>query len=103
MLDTSQINIPMLVWFVISRDSVPKTRAKLSQNHEIKEPKIFHMRPPNKMKKILLYQLFVPNKKAFLQFFPQTPLNATFGHPFFVLFSHPGHTYHIDCDIDLLW
>ena len=62
MLDTSQINIPKLVWFVISRDSVPKTRAKLGQNHEIKEPKIFQM------KKILLYQLFVPNKKAFLQF-----------------------------------
>ena len=47
------------------------------------------MSPLKKMLMILLYQLFVPNIKAFLQFLRQKPLNATFRHPFFGLVFPP--------------
>ena len=77
-----------LVLFTLSSFFMPKTWCENDKNHEIWGSYISYMSPLNKMLAILLYQLVVPNKKAFLQFLPQRPLNATFGHLFLVKFSH---------------
>ena len=61
---------------------------EIGQNHENRGSEIFYMSPLGKTLNILFYQLFMPNKKEFLQFLPRRPLNATFNTPFFARFSH---------------
>ena len=78
-----------LVLFTLSSFVMPKTWCENDKNHKIWVSYISYMSPLNKMLAILFYQLFVPNKKVFLQFLPQRPLNATFGHPFFGLVFPP--------------
>ena len=57
-----------MVLTITSRDSVTKSWLKVDQNHKIEGPYIFYMLSLRKMVTILLYQLFVPNKKASIQF-----------------------------------
>ena len=78
-----------LVLFTLLSFFMPKTCCENDKNHKIWVSYISYMSPLNKMLAILFYKLFVPNKKVFLQFLPQRPLNGTFGHPFFgLVFPH---------------
>ena len=67
---------------------VSKTLHEDSKNHENQGSDISYTSPLNKIMKILFYQLFMPNKKAFLQLLSRRPLNATFNTPFLARFSH---------------
>ena len=96
-------NILIVVWMGSRVVPVSKLLHENSKNHENQGSDIPYMSTLKKIVKILLYQLLMPNKKAFLQFLSQRPPNATFGHPIFVQFSHPHPTLHLDGINDLLW
>ena len=72
------INMLTCVPCEFSRVFMSKFQPELGQNRKIEGPYICYMSSQNKMLLILLYQLFVPNKKAFLQFLCQRPLDNTF-------------------------
>ena len=57
-----------MVLTVYLRVLASKNWPKVGQNAKIRGPYIFYMAPLNKMLDNLLYQLFMTNKKAFLQF-----------------------------------
>ena len=92
-----------LVLFTYLSFFMPKTRRENDKKRKIWGSYISYMSPLNKMIVILLYQLVVPNKKAFVQFLPQRLLNATFDHPLFCLIFSPCPTFHLTGNTDLLW
>ena len=83
-------NILRVVWTVSEGVQVSKLLHEESKSHENQASDISYMSPLKKMLAILLYQLCVPNKKAFLQFMSRGPLNATFWHSLFRSFFTPG-------------
>ena len=96
-------NVLIVVWMGSRVVPVSKLLHENSKNHENQGSDIPYMSTLKKIVKILLYQLFMPNKKASLQFLSQRPLKATFGHHIFVQFLHYYHTLHLDGINDLLW
>ena len=86
-------NILRVVWTVSEGVQVSKLLHEESKSHENQASDISYMSPLKKMLAILLYQLFVPNKKAFLQFMSRGPLNATFWHSLFRSFFHTWHPF----------
>ena len=97
------MNIPNTILTLPLTAFKPKTRPKDGQNHEYQGSKISYMAPLSKTLKKLLYQLFMPNKKAFLQFLPRRPLNATFGHPNFGPVFALGTSLHFTANKDIIW
>ena len=59
-------NILIVVWMGSQVVPEPKLLHENSKNHENKGPDIPYMSTLKKIVQLLLYQLFVPNKKAFL-------------------------------------
>ena len=103
MLDIGPRNIPNTILTLPLTAFKPKTRPKDGQNHENQGSDISYMAPLTKTLKILLYQLFMPNKKAFLQFLPRRPLNATFGHPNLGPVFLLGIPLHLTANKDIIW
>ena len=93
----------MVVWMVSRGVQVSNLLPENSKKPENQGSDMPYMSTLKKIVKILLYQLFMPNKKASLQFLSQRPLKAIFGHHIFVQFLHSHHTLHLDGINDLLW
>ena len=89
-------NVLIVVWMGSRVVPVSKLLLENSKNHENQGSDIPYMSTLKKIVKILLYQLFMPNKKAFLQFLSQRPLKATFAHQIFDQFFHSYPTLHLD-------
>ena len=96
-------NILRVVWTVSEGVQVSKLLHEESKSHENQASDISYMSPLKKMLAILLYQLFVPNKKAFLQFLCWRPLDATFGQPNFGPVFTSGTPFHLTANRALFW
>ena len=97
------MNIPNSILTLPLTAFKPKTRPKDGQNCENQGSEITYIAPLSKMLKILLYQLFMANKKAFLQFLPMRPLNDTFGPPNFQSIFCLSHDICMIANIALVW